>query len=217
MSRLVLISALVASVFVSGSSAFAQNRTGEGIAIGGVTGAIAGGIIGKQNHETPEGALIGGAIGALAGGLIGRSQDDAIARENYYRQQAYQQQQVQLQAAVSSAEVVQMARSGVGDGLIINHINSRGVARRLETRDIISLHQQGVTEAVIDAMQRAPIAGTVQPQTRTIVREVVPSPVIVRREYVVPRYAPPRASIYIGTGRPAPRYHYHRHSVGHHW
>ncbi|MFC1757936.1 YMGG-like glycine zipper-containing protein [Planctomycetota bacterium] len=185
-------------------------RAREGVAVGGVAGAIAGGIIGHQNDETPEGALIGGAIGALAGGLIGRSQDDAIARENYYRQQAYQQRQQQVQAAVSVSEVVQMSRSGVSESLIMNHVNSRGVMRRLETRDIIALHQQGVSEGVIDAIQRAPIAGSVPPRTRTVIREVAPRPVVVRREYhVVPRYTP-RAHIYIGTGRPRyPRHHGH--------
>lgn len=190
-------------------------RAREGVAVGGVAGAIAGGIIGHQNDETPEGALIGGAIGALAGGLIGRSQDDAIAREHYYRQQAYQQRQQQAQAAVSVSEIVQMSRSGVSESLIVNHVNSRGVMRRLETRDIIALHQQGVSEGVIDAIQRAPIAGSTPPPTRTIVREVAPRPVVVRREYhVVPRYTP-RTHIYIGTGRP--RYHHHHRGHYRHW
>lgn len=196
---------------------FGQTRTREGVAVGGVAGAIAGGIIGHQNDETPEGALIGGAIGALAGGLVGRSQDDAIARENYYRQQAYQQRQQQMRSAVSLSEVVEMARSGLSDSLIVNHVNSRGVLRRLETTDIISLHRQGVSENVIDAIQRAPIAGTVAPRT-TVVREVVtpPRPVVVHREYhVVPRYAP-RTGIHIHAGRgwgPPRRgghFHYHR-------
>ena len=196
------------------SSTYGQ-RAREGVAVGGVAGAIAGGIIGHQNDETPEGALIGGAIGALAGGLIGRSQDDAIARENYYRQQAYQHRQQQMQAAVSVSDIVQMSRSGVSESLIINHLNSRGVMRRLETRDIIALHQQGVSEGVIDAIQRAPIAGSTPPATRTVVREVAPRPVVVRREYhVVPRYTP-RTHIYIGTGRP--RYHHHRGGRYRHW
>ena len=62
------------------SSTYGQ-RAREGVAVGGVAGAIAGGIIGHQNDETPEGALIGGAIGALAGGLIGRSHGCGIRRE----------------------------------------------------------------------------------------------------------------------------------------
>ena len=52
--------------------------------MGGVAGAVIGGIIGHQNDETPEGALIGGAVGAITGGLIGRAQDNDLARQRAY-------------------------------------------------------------------------------------------------------------------------------------
>ena len=128
--------------------------------LGGAAGAITGGIIGHQNDETPEGIIIGGAVGALAGGLLGHAKDEQVAREQYYQHQVWQQQQ-QLNrrraAAVSMADVVQMSQSGLGDSLIVNHIQTNGVQRRLDTRDIIRLHQQGVSEGVINAMQRAPL------------------------------------------------------------
>ena len=54
----------------------AQSRTQNGATVGGLAGAVIGGIIGKQNDETPEGVLIGGAVGAITGGLIGKAQDN---------------------------------------------------------------------------------------------------------------------------------------------
>lgn len=167
----------------------AQTYRTEGAALGGLAGAVAGGIIGHQNDETPEGALIGGAIGAIAGGVLGHNRDQQVARDRYYQQQAWNyQQQVRQQRAVSIADVVTMCRGGVGDAVVISHIQSNGVQRRLETHDIISMHQQGVSEAVINAMQHAPM-GT------NYVTHVVPAPppaVIVREQYrVVPSYVVP--------------------------
>lgn len=130
---------------------------------GGATGAVIGGIIGHQNDETPEGALIGGAVGAIAGGLIGRAKDNQIAEQRYQQQQAYQQrtyvqQQVISASGMSTADVISMCRSGVSDSLIMSQLSNRGVQRRLEVSEIINLHQQGVSDHVISAMQSAPLA-----------------------------------------------------------
>lgn len=170
-----------------------QTYTAEGATLGGVAGAIAGGIIGHQNDETPEGALIGGAVGAITGGLIGNAKDDRLRQQHLYRQGMYQQQQLINQRAaraVSMSDVVSMTRSGLSDGLIINQVRSNGVQRQLQTHDIIALHQQGVSENVIVAMQQSS-------QGATFVAAPPPVPVpmqrevVVRREYrVVPRYAP---------------------------
>ena len=73
--------------------------------------------------------------------------------------------------------------------------------------DIISLHEQGVDESVITAMQQAPTAAArVAPAAPIRERVVVPAPVIVEEHYVVPHFYPPR-----------PRYrHYHHHHHGIH-
>jgi uncharacterized protein YcfJ len=47
----------------------------KGAAIGGVSGAGLGAIIGHQSGHTKEGALIGGVAGALGGALIGDAID----------------------------------------------------------------------------------------------------------------------------------------------
>lgn len=216
----------------------AQSRTQNGATTGGVAGAIIGGIIGHQNDETPEGALIGGAVGALTGGLIGRAQDQEIQRQLYYQQQqqayyaqqqAYVQQQAQQQAyaeqqrvassGVSVADISNMSRSGLSDSVIIGHINARGIQRRLEVPEIIALHQSGVHEVVITAMQSAPLASQVaaansipaqqptyqppvyqQPAVQRQPTVVIEEPVIYRQPVVVER-------VY---HRPYPVHHYRR-------
>ena len=128
--------------------------------------------------------------------MIGNAKDQQIAREQQYY---YQQQQLAARAT-STTDVVSMTRSGLGDSVIINHIRTNGVQRQLDTHDIIALHQQGVSEPVITAMQDAGV-GEVH-----VVKHAPPRQVVVRREYrVVPRYAP-RRHVHVYRYHPG-RYH----------
>ncbi|MFN9912182.1 MAG: glycine zipper domain-containing protein, partial [Pirellulaceae bacterium] len=77
---------LLASIACSGS--LGQAQTKDGAILGGVAGAVIGGIVGHQNDETPEGALIGGAVGAITGGMIGNYRQQQ-QRLRYYEQQRY--------------------------------------------------------------------------------------------------------------------------------
>ncbi len=172
------------------SQSAAQSRARDGATVGGVAGAVIGGIIGHQNDETPEGALIGGAVGAIAGGLLGQNQDAELRRQAYAQQQAYYRDQQAAYAAqqrvidtgASTVDVVNMARSGVSESIIIGHLNSRGVKRRLDVNEIISLHQQGVSDTVISAYQAAPLAS----QTRAVAETRYTQPV----QQVAPAYVP---------------------------
>jgi hypothetical protein len=57
-----------------------QTKVGEGMGLGGIFGALLGGIIGHQNgHHELGGALIGGVAGAAAGGIVGAQ----MPNENY--------------------------------------------------------------------------------------------------------------------------------------
>jgi YMGG-like Gly-zipper len=197
-------------------SVMAQQRTAQGAAVGGATGAIIGGIIGHQNDETPEGALIGGAVGAIAGGLIGKSQDNRIAQQRAYERQVYQQQYYHQQQAIASsgvspADVVAMTRSGVSEPLIMSHLQSKGVQRRLEVSEIISLHQQGVSDNVIHIMQSAPLATQVNSRVYAPAPVYAQQPVIVREQPVI--YSSPVVveSYY----RPAPVHYHHYHRPSH--
>jgi outer membrane protein OmpA-like peptidoglycan-associated protein len=51
-----------------------SNKT-KGAAIGGGTGALLGGIIGKRSGNTAVGAIIGAGVGGAAGALIGQRMD----------------------------------------------------------------------------------------------------------------------------------------------
>jgi outer membrane lipoprotein SlyB len=187
----------------------AQGDTQRGVAVGGITGAIAGGLIGDHNGEAGAGAAIGGLIGAVTGGLIGNASDKEA---QFQRQQAlayqHQQQLAHQQSAVSVQDVVSMSRSGLSDVVIINQINQRGVRTQLQVPDIISLHQQGVSEPVISAMQQAPTGAVPVARFEPAYEVVQPVPVIVQEHYVLPHYAPPRRYYY---HRPA-YHHHHRHS-----
>lgn len=59
---------------ISASCASMNNKT-KGAIIGAGTGAVAGGVIGKQSGHTATGAIIGAAVGGTAGAIIGHQMD----------------------------------------------------------------------------------------------------------------------------------------------
>lgn len=87
-----------------------QTKVAEGIGLGGIIGALTGGIIGHQmkGHHELGGALIGGAIGATAGGIAGAQ----IPHENASRTTVIEtvsvpaQQSIPVSAVVPAAPVV---------------------------------------------------------------------------------------------------------------
>jgi uncharacterized protein YcfJ len=196
----------------------AQNNTQRGATFGGITGAIAGAIIGDNNGEAGAGAAIGGALGAVAGGILGNANDkDAALRQRYYYQNRQQTAATvytapQPTGAVSYSDVVAMSRSGVGESVILNQIHTRGVQRQPVVSDIISLHQQGVSETVIAAMQQARtgsqiVAAPVQGPT------IVEQPVIVQprfQTYGVPMYRGHMQRGHVYRARPGYHIHYGR-------
>jgi uncharacterized protein YcfJ len=182
-SRWVLSSLVVGLVFPQFAEAQFSDNAGRGAALGGVAGALAGAAIGKNNHNTAAGALIGGAAGLIGGAAIGSGID---AKQ---RHEALRQQQVYVTShAVSAADVVTMTRNGVSDDVIINHIRQNGMDRKLDVNDVIALHNQGVSNAVLTAMQQYPTPA------------LAPTPVY-SRPVVVEEYH------YVAP--PPPRYHYY--------
>lgn len=202
-----LLAMLTAVSFLS--TAYAQNYRSQDTAVGGLAGAVIGGIIGHQNDETPEGALIGGAVGAIAGNLLGKAKDNQVTQQRYYQHQAMHAQQQLAARAVSLSDVVEMSRRGLSDSVIINHLRTNGIQQQIGTREIIALHESGVSEPIITAMQQSPLPGSSRhetviverpapPSQTVIVERTVPRPptVVVRKEYRYPPaqkyYAPPR-------------------------
>jgi len=204
-----ITAAAMIAVAVSPTLAVAQTNTQRGATFGGITGAIAGAIIGENNDEAGAGAAIGGALGAVAGGILGNANDkDASRRQYYYQSRPQTVTPTYVQpvptGAVSFNDVVAMSRSGVGQSVILNQIQTRGVQRQPVVSDIISLHQQGVSEHVIAAMQQAPVGNQIVASTPTT---IVETPVYVqpRVAYPVPVYRGHRGPVY----RARPSYHIH--------
>jgi len=199
---------VLCALILGPDSLMAQYHTDRGAALGGLAGALAGAGIGDHNGEAGAGALIGGAVGLVTGAAIGNSIDREEAARARAVQHVQQYRAWQQSRAASISDVVTMSQNGVADNVIINHVTQSGVQRRLEVADVISLHRQGVSEAVISAMQRAPVGGP-PPQP---VRQ---APVIVEEHYHVRppihywhRYPP---------YHPGPGYHRRHHHGAAHW
>lgn len=73
--KIIPVGLLVVSLMGGCAQVSQLSKTSKGAALGGLTGAAAGGIIGGQAKHPVIGAAIGGAVGALGGGLVGRSLD----------------------------------------------------------------------------------------------------------------------------------------------
>ncbi|MBM3249994.1 MAG: glycine zipper 2TM domain-containing protein [Candidatus Omnitrophica bacterium] len=120
----------------------AKTRAAEGAIIGTVLGAGAGYVIGKQSGHGAEGAGIGAAVGALGGAAVGSQ----INKPGTQQSQATTNQ-------MTIQQIVDMTRQGVNEAVIIDRIRLSGSKFNLTSADIDYLKQQGVGEAVIQAMQ----------------------------------------------------------------
>ncbi len=166
----------------------------RGAAFGGVAGAVTGAALGDHQGNAAAGALLGSAVGAVTGAAIGDSIDEDTARRQAYIEQRTGRQ---MRGAVTQADVAALARSGLSDDVITNHIRANGVATRLTPSDIIQLHESGVSEPVINAMQDA----WSQRQARPVMANG--PPVVIEEHYMAPPY-------WGGCYRPPPPAYRHR-------
>lgn len=195
--------ALFAFMLTAGCQSSAIHRD-RGALVGGLTGAGIGAAIGEHNDEPLAGAAIGAAVGALTGGALGSSVDAEVAQNNAIIEQRLGQR---LAGAVTIPQVVSMTSAGLGNDVIATHIRANGVAQRPTADDLIAMKSQGVSDAVINAMQSQPPITAAPPPIAT-------RPVIVEEHYYgYPGYGPP-GGFY---SRPYPRRHYHAPHRGLHW
>lgn len=182
-SGFLLLAALLA---LAGSGCRSPYHQDQGALFGGLTGAGVGALVGSATGHTGAGAAIGAGVGALTGSAVGASLDDIEAR-NRAEIEARLGRPVAA-GAVSIDEVVAMTQAGVNEEVIATHVRSHGLARPLQTNDLIYLQNCHVSARVIRAMQEPPPPGPV-------VVAQGPPPVIVEEHYY---------------GRPYGCYHYHR-------
>ncbi|MCM2369131.1 YMGG-like glycine zipper-containing protein [Aporhodopirellula aestuarii] len=144
-------------------------------AVGTFLGTATGAIIGHQSGHAGEGALIGAATGAVAGALIGDAKDARDERDAALRQASYPGPE----PALTNNDLIRMAQSGLGDHVIINTVQTRGGIFDLTPDGLILLKSNGVSDAVIVAVQNAS-------KPHQYVDQSVASPSVV---YVNPRPA----------------------------
>jgi hypothetical protein len=154
----------------------------RGAVVGGLTGAGAGAIVGDAVGNTAGGALIGAGLGAIAGNMIGAGIDESEARNRAMIEQ--QMGRMMPAGGVSTADVINMSRSGIDPQLITNHIRANGMAKRIDANDLIALQQEGVNRDVIAAMQTTPMPQAAAP--------VPMAPAGYYADYYDPYYGPRR-------------------------
>ena len=142
--------------------------------VGGVTGAIAGAAIGGRRGKGVAGAAIGGTLGALSGAAIGDAIEESQATPATYAQTP--------SGHVTLPEILQMTQAGLGESVITNHVQTRGLARPLQVEDLIALRQAGASESLILNLQNA----SAQP-----LAAASPPPVVVSQPPVVIHEPPP--------------------------
>jgi uncharacterized protein YcfJ len=151
--RFLTVAATLA-VLPFGAGCSTMSHTAEGAGVGGAIGAGTGALIGKAtNGKAGQGALVGGLIGAGVGGLIGNEKDQQEKREAQAR---VQQAEAQAQAAATQmgiADVIQWAKDGRSDDVIINQIRTTGSTYQLSGEDVRLLSANGVSDRVIMEMQ----------------------------------------------------------------
>ena len=166
-----VVTLLIASLALwplAGCDSLPGDKKTQGAVIGGVGGAVAGGVIAKDNRLL--GALIGGALGAGGGYLIGsqldksdpdRNRDDAVradkrARENpatpddaRRARTAY----INDDGYVTMDEVVAMGKAGLSDDEMITRLERTNQFFELTTEQERYLMDHGVSRRVVTAMR----------------------------------------------------------------
>ena len=131
------------------------NKTGAGAGLGAGAGALAGAIIGHQTGNAGKGALLGAALGGVGGGLAGNAMDKADERDAALAHAAHTEAARRAdQRAMTNSDVIYMTQSGTSDRVIIGTIQSRGGRFQTDPQSIVSLQQNGVSDTVIQHMQR---------------------------------------------------------------
>ncbi len=166
---------------ISGCST--MNNTEQGVLGGAAVGGFLGTLLGVATGRPLQGAAIGAGIGGAVGGVHGAAEDRRERRDAQWVAAAVQNSQNELM------EVAKMARGGVSDPLIIQHVRNSGAIFNLSSEQILWLKQQGVSEVVIQEMEYCSSMRRVRPAY--VVAQ--PAPVVV-----VEQAPPPPPGIYVG-------------------
>ena len=175
--------------------------TGPNSAIGGAFGTLVGGLsgaaIGAHDGKATEGALIGAVTGGSLGTIAGNAVDQEIQLD---RARATQQSNQAIQNAIQLPQVIELSRSGLSESVIVQQIRNQGVAQRPTANELILLQNEGVSDAIIQAYQTAPIANSqpvVVASPTPVFYEEYPVRPYVYRDWCPPKRRRPRAGVSI--------------------
>ncbi len=150
-----------------------------GTGLGALTGAIVGSAFGRR--DAAAGALIGAAAGGIGGALVGHAQDEKNQETRNAVQAQYQQAAAAAeQRAMHNDDVVYMVKSGVSEQVIMNSMRERGGRFDTSPEAIVNLKSNGVSDAVIYAMQTTPPPSAMVPPPG-VVYGPPPGPAVVVR------------------------------------
>jgi hypothetical protein len=86
--------------------------------------------------------------------MVGNAKDEADRRDAYAQQAVYERNlRYRQQKAMSNGDVINMVANGASDPLIISTMRSRGGNFDVSPQSVIFLHNNGVSDNVIQAMQ----------------------------------------------------------------
>src|SRR5215472_105839 len=104
-------------VLACGCSSMSNTEAGAGA--GGLIGAGTGALLGGATGHAGAGALLGAGVGAVSGALIGHAADESEKRADAAHIAA-----AQARGPLGVTDIVQLARAGVSDSVIISQIRS---------------------------------------------------------------------------------------------
>src|SRR2546421_606400 len=137
---------LTGLLILSACGCSSMNNTEKGALGGAAVGAGTGALLTRGN---PVGAVLGGAIGAMVGSSVGNNQD----RREEHKAAVVAAVNAQAARQMKLEEIVQMAQSGQSDAVIMGQIQTTGSIFALTSDDVNFLHQQRVSDQVINYMQ----------------------------------------------------------------
>ncbi len=185
-----------------------MNNTEKGVGIGGAIGAGVGTIVGAATGNPKTGAVAGTLIGAGIGGLAGNDMDKKEKAEADLRLAALQSQPVATSTGpLGVQDIIDLAKQGVSDEVIINSIRQSKSSYNLSPQDLGMLKENKVSDRVVIEMQNSQNRPRVaiHQQPRTVVIQEPPPVVVYERPYWGPYYRqpyyyapPPRPSVGVG-------------------
>ena len=167
-----LIGSLALAPFASlpGCSKLPGSSKEQGAVIGGLGGALAGGVIGHQKDKAGVGALIGGLVGAGGGYLIGAQKDKIDQKKKDEAEAAHRRAEEKPARAedvekartadlnedgfVTLDEVVAMERANLSDREMVERLERTGQVFELTEEQERFLEDRGVSRNVVLEMRR---------------------------------------------------------------